>query len=166
MKSFSKRIFTVLSLTVLGITGQAMAKEAKATLTLTVSGEVAAGPQWQDANGNKITSADLKFEEVTGDANRNLDSKAASVMMANPVGGVWPATIILAKPTGCKIGTDEVSNDHVQVLLGGEPIQGEQFDLADGGVKNIQLRFSQDGSYGDKAGSVSCSDGSMTHSGV
>ena len=163
MKSFSKRIFTVLSLTVLGITGQAMAKEAKATLTLIVSGEIAAGPQWQDANGKKITSADLKFDAVTGDANQNRDSKAASVMLANPVGGVWPASIILARPTGCRIGTNDVSNDHVQVLMGGEPIQGEQFDLADGGVKDIQLRFSQDGSYGDKAGSVSCTDGSMTY---
>jgi len=164
MKSFSKRIFTVLSLTVLGITGQATAKEVKATLILTVSGQVAAGPHWEDANGNKITSADLKFEAVTGDANQNVDSKAASVALTNPVGGVFPASITLVKPQDCKIGTEVVSNDHVQVLLGGEPIQGDKFDLPDGGVKEIQLRFSQDGSYGDKAGTVSCADGSMTHS--
>ena len=164
MRTFSKSIFTALALTILSTTGTGMAKPGDAVLTLTVSGEIAAGPQWQDANGNKITSADLKFDGVTSDANQNRDSKAASVMLANPVGGVWPASIILARPTGCKIGTNDVSNDHVQVLMGGEPIQGEQFDLAEGGVKDIQLRFSQDGSYGDKAGIVSCADGSMTHS--
>lgn len=163
MKAFSKRILTVICLATLTATEAAMA-ESSAALILKVGGSISPGPAWENELGQKITEAWFNFQRASSTPDQDVDSGAVKVKLVNAVGGNYPATIALTRPSECKIGSNDVSNSHVQLLQGDEVIAGDSFTIPSSDIQTFKLRFSKDGLYGDKEGNVNCADGVMTYS--
>lgn len=161
MKTVFKRGLTALCLASLAAAEVAMAGK---DLILKVDGKIDPAPEvkWTDENGNEISGASFTFDGVAGAADRDLDSKSVKVKLANaPSEG---ALIELTRPSSCAIGGSEIDNSHIQMLQGGQVISGDTFTIPNSAVQTFNLRFSKAGSYGAKAGDVTCTDGVMTYS--
>jgi len=132
-------------------------------LDLKVQGSIDQAPEFQNATGTKITEASFDFSgNVAGTANRDIDSKSVSFKMVRMREG--NSTLAVATPSGCKIGTTDISASHVKLVMGGT-VQGSTLELPNDVLKDFAIRFLKDGNYGDKDGTVACTNnGSLTYS--
>jgi hypothetical protein len=150
-KTFKKSLICSV---VLGVCGSKMALAANADLALTVSGSVAPMPQWQDSSNNPLSQLTFVFSGVAGLASSNVDSASVGAKLVNALS--YPASVSVTTPSGCSIGTSNVTNNDVQLLVGGT-VAGNTVSLATNGISQFSLRFASN--YGDKSGAVNCSSG-------
>jgi hypothetical protein len=92
-------------------------------LELEVSGLIVSAPEWRDETGSSITKLIFDFgENIAGDAIRNIDSLPKKFKLFGAK--AWPASVSVAKPAGCKIGSADVTDSHVQVMFQGSVATG------------------------------------------
>lgn len=156
MSSLQSRFKRVIAFSMMSLSSVALSTDLD--LALKVGGNISAGPKWQDEAGNVIQATTFDFSTyMPGPASQNVDSKINKIKIINVVASV--EALLFALPTDCKIDAVVVDDAHVALLDGGTPrVAGEKVSFSNNVTKDLAMRFSSDGLYGDKTGKVTCTN--------
>ena len=154
MKYFCLLIFIVSSASF----GQSMG--------FTLHGMLGTHPYWVNANGNEIGSINFSFDNnISSTSSSNVDSNTLNVSIISPDEAGSNMDIIVTRPSSCRIGSHSINDNDVHVIKDGSVISSNQtVTFIEGTSSSLKLRFSGNGSYGDKFGAVICSSGLLTYS--
>lgn len=174
-------LFTCMMVLAFGYSSAAFSV-VNVSLTLTVSGFIAATPQWDDGSflepkweapvnfsvqpdGGKahIMLANFSFSGIAGTAAANVDSESQPIRLTNA--SSYPATVALFRPSMCTIGANTIAHSDVHFLNNGTPVTKDTtFSISNQSLQNFAIRFAAAGNYGDKSGAVSCTqNGHLTY---
>ena len=137
-------------------------------LELKVDGYIERSPTWVDAQTNtNVTEITFSFSSVQAEtSNTDVDSNAFSVKLDSPSQAGQTFSVELEAPSGCSIGNHTIYDNDVKLVVNSmEHSNSNSIAITEGNRNDMQLRFSQQGSYGSLSGRVSCtSSGSLTYS--
>lgn len=136
------------------------------SIGFTLHGMLTNHPYWVNSSNVEISSISFSFNEnISTSANSNIDSNTVSVAIISDDEDGASLNIILTKPTNCMIGSHSIDNDHIHFIKDNTTVTSNQtLTFIEGVQSNLKLRFSNEGSYGDKHGAVQCSSGLLTYS--
>lgn len=141
------------------------ASAATESVSLTATGTIAAAPQWQDGAGADLTSIVFNFGNLVASQVAAVDVTSAAVSAKLVNAAAYPATVSLVRPSGCSIGTRNITQSHVHLMHNGSAITTDaSFSIGSNANQTFALRYAAAGGYGTATGVVSCTtSGSLTY---
>ncbi len=135
---------------------------------LRLFGEAVPSPMWKVGNngsGKNVNFLQLNFSGQTSQTtvHAQVDSQSVTVALEHALSN--PAQVIITPPQNCKIGSTNVRDLDVALVVGNQEFDQERLlFLSSGKSQNMLLRFKSEGLYGKKHGSVQCdTNGSLVY---
>lgn len=126
-------------------------------LTLNVTGTITPAPEWRDEQGLELTSLNLSFDGLVANTSPDvaIESRGQTARLLNAAR--YPAEIIFQRPSGCRIGTTIIRDEHVELVFDHAlASRSGVLSITSDQSKIISLQFSKAGQYGQAFGPVSC----------
>lgn len=179
-----RSVFCTIALALISVSFTESGFAATKVVTLTTTGTIQSGPDWQDGSpatptwtqpvnsAVELNEINASINNVTfdfsgfipsGSAGVPIDSDNHSIRLTNA--NKYPASVSLVRPSGCSIGTASIASADVHFMLNEMAITtNSSFNIPSGGTQIIAIRFASKGAYGNHVGAVTCAtQGSLTY---